>query len=149
MNTKATSRISRTSRSPIPQIESDDSGIFSVAAPDSAAPVGRVLLLPEEDRISLPSLEDKAHSPLAPLTEFLGPQLTVANPAWIGDPIPLMRALQKKLVEHSLTLAESDRSECMDAILVVENAVQMRLRFQQMRMDEAELDTGGVEEKAS
>lgn len=149
MNTKVTTRVSRVGRSPIPHIADDDSGIFSVTAPEPATPIGRVLLLPEEDRLSLPSLEERAHTPLAPLTRFLGPRLTVASPAWVGDPIPLMRALQKKLVEYSLTQDESDRSECMDAILVVENAVQMRLRFQQMCMGEAEPDNGKAEEKTS
>lgn len=149
MNTKVTSRISRASEARIQQLHAEDSGIFSIASADVASPVGRVLLRPEEDRLSLPSLEERTQSPIAPLTQFLGPHLTVANPAWAGDPVPLMRGLQKKLVEYSLTQDENDRTECMDAIMVIENAVQLRLRFQQMRADDAEPDTGKSEEKAS
>lgn len=80
--------------------------------------------------------------PIEPLTRFLGPLLTVASPAWGIDPIPGMRALQKKLVEHSLTLDEDDRSECLAAITIVEGAVQLRLRYQQMRMNELERELG-------
>ncbi len=77
---------------------------------------------------------------IAPLTNFLGTLLTVANPVWMSDPVPGMRMLQKKLIAHALTLDEKDRSECMDAIAVVDNAVQLRLRWQQMRMTEEELN---------
>lgn len=98
----------------------------------------RTQLLPGELEASLPSRADQPQGAVAPLTRFLGPLLTVANPAWVGDPVPRMRALQKALVAHSLTLAEDDRSSLMDAIRVVETAVQWRLRLQQMRMTEAE-----------
>lgn len=84
---------------------------------------------------------DGENQAIAPLTNFLGPLLTVANPVWRGDPVPGMRMLQKKLVAHALTLDEQDRAECMGAIATVENAVQLRLRWQQMRMTEAELNT--------
>jgi len=66
--------------------------------------------------------------------------LTVANPVWMSDPVPGMRMLQKKLIAHALTLDEKDRVECMGAISVVDNAVQLRLRWQQMRMTEEELN---------
>jgi hypothetical protein len=100
----------------------------------------RTQLLPGELEASLPSRTDLPEGAVAPLTRFLGPLLTVANPAWVGDPVPRMRALQKALVAHSLTLAEDDRSPLMGAISVVETAVQWRLRLQQMRMTEAEMN---------
>lgn len=76
------------------------------------------------------------HSPMGPITQHLGQLLTVANPAWSGDPLPRMRALQKKLIEHSLNLSQEERGPCLQAISVVEQAVQMRLRLQQMRIDD-------------
>lgn len=106
--------------------------------------VMREQLLPGEEAASLPPLP-VAQGPVVPLTRFLGPLLTVGNPAWSGDPVPRMRALQKALVECSLALKEDDRSELMSAIKVVESAVQLRLRLQQMRMSEAEMH---VESKA-
>ncbi len=105
---------------------------------EERGPVMREQLLPGEEAASLPPVV-VAQGPLVPLTRFLGPLLTVANPAWSGDPIPRMRALQKSLVEHSLALEKGDRSELMAAINVVEGAVQLRLRLQQMRMSEAEM----------
>jgi hypothetical protein len=77
---------------------------------------------------------------LAPLTSYLGSACTSGNPAWLANPVPGMRALQKKLVEHSLMSENEDRMEYMDAISVVETAIQLRLRFNQMRMNEVELD---------
>jgi hypothetical protein len=106
-------------------------------------------LLPGELEASLPSPADLPEGAVAPLTRFLGPLLTVANPAWVGDPVPRMRALQKALVAHSLTLAEDDRSSLMGAISVVETAVQWRLRWQQMRMTEAEMNIKPQEVKKS
>lgn len=100
--------------------------------------VMRAQLLPGEEAASLPPIQ-VAQGPVVSLTRFLGPLLTVANPAWSGDPVPRMRSLQKSLVERSLELKEGDRSELMEAINVVECAVQLRLRLQQMRMSEAEM----------
>jgi hypothetical protein len=114
--------------------------IHSVPTQNPAQPVVREQLLPEEEAVSLPRQSPTATNPVAPLNQYLGPALTVANPVWSGDPVPRMRGLQKTLVEHSLTLEESDRSECMAAISVVETGVQLRLRFQQMRMTLAEMD---------
>lgn len=91
-----------------------------------------------DEAASLPSDDAIPSGPLAPLTRFLGPELTVANPAWGEHSVSRMRALQKKLVEFSLTLEESDRAECMAAISQVESAVQLRLRLEQMRMLELE-----------
>ncbi|AIY39665.1 hypothetical protein LT85_0505 [Collimonas arenae] len=80
---------------------------------------------------------------LAPLIDFLGPLLTIASPAWSGDPVPRMRDLQKILVAHSLTLDRAERDPCLAAISVVEQAVTLRLRLQQLRMSELDmLDSG-------
>lgn len=102
-------------------------------------PVLREQLSPEQQVLSLPQ-RDASRPMVAPLTRHLGPQLTVANPVWIGDPIPRLRGLQKLLIEHSLATPEADRPEFMDAISVVERAVQLRLRLQQMHMNELEPD---------
>jgi hypothetical protein len=148
MKTEATKRVSR-SRTQVVQLPEDDESILSIAAPDGATYVSRTALSPEDEEVSLPSMESGGNEAIAPLTRFLGPQLTVANPAWSADPVPQMRALQKKLVEHSLTLAPGDRGECMEALRIVENAVQLRLRFQQMRMTEEEADMKPGEGTAS
>lgn len=116
----------------------DAGEIYSVPAP-LPPPRVRENLRPGEEEVSLPAPLTAIPNAITPLTRFLGPLLTVANPAWSGDPVSRMRALQKKLVEHSLILDEGDRSECLAAITVVETAVQLRLRLQQMRMTLAEM----------
>lgn len=108
-------------------------------APQSS--VMRDQLLPGELEASLPSRFDQPQGAVAPLTRFLGALLTVANPVWVGwkgDPVPRMRALQKALVERALELPEGEREPLLAAIRVVDWAVQLRLRLQQMRMTEAE-----------
>ena len=121
---------------------SEDVGeIVSVPQQEPITSVSRAQLLPGEEAASLRPLNAKLPSQIASLTRFLGPHLTVANPAWCGDPVPRMRALQKRLVEHSLTLPGSERAPCMRAISVVEKAVQLRLRYQQMYMNEFEMTT--------
>lgn len=83
----------------------------------------------------------------AALNAVLGLRLTVDNPVWAGDPIPGLRALQKRLVERSLTLEGDDRSECMTSISLVERAVRLRLRWLQMqRTDEERAFTENKEE---
>ncbi|HJV73230.1 MAG TPA: hypothetical protein VJ654_03335 [Noviherbaspirillum sp.] len=109
-------------------------------------PVLRELLSPEQQALSLPQ-QDASRPMVAPLTRHLGPQLTVANPVWIGDPVPRLRGLQKLLIEHSLATPESDRPEFMAAISVVERAVQLRLRLQQMHMNELEPDSNPEDSK--
>lgn len=115
--------------------------IQSTPSQTKIQPLGRDQLRPEQEAVSLPQQPTRAPSTFAPLNQFLGTALTSANPVWGADPVPRMRGLQKVLVEHSLTLEQSDRSECMAAISVVETAVKMRLRFQQMRMDEGDLES--------
>lgn len=86
---------------------------------------------------------------LQALTDLLGKGVTIGNIAWTPAALPDMRALQKTLVEHSLKLEKEDRADCLAAILVVEEAVKLRLRLQQMHENEAELAmaTDGGEKK--
>jgi hypothetical protein len=100
--------------------------------------ISRSMLMPEEEALSLPKAVTEPGAEEV-ITRHLGPGLTVDNPAWIGDPVPLMRALQKKFVEHALRLEQDQRAECLRGIELVEAAVQMRLRLQQMRMNEFEM----------
>jgi len=95
-------------------------------------------LLPAEEALSLPAPEIPADYTLVTLGRMLGARFTVDSPAWRGDPVPAMRSLQKRIVEHSLTLEESARAPAMQAIRVVEMAVRWRLRWQQMKRSEAE-----------
>jgi hypothetical protein len=118
----------------------DVADIYSRGGEEVQELKGRGDLRPAEQAVSLPPPATATPGPHEPLTRFLGPLLTVANPAWSGNPVPRLRALQKKLVERSLALDQDDRRECMAALSVVETAVQLRLRFQQMRMTEAEKD---------
>ncbi|NRR30404.1 hypothetical protein HSX11_09395 [Oxalobacteraceae bacterium] len=115
----------------------DAGEIHSPSSQPARAQIVRVELLPEEQAISLPA-PVAAPGPIAPLTRLLGPLLTVANPAWSGDPLPRFRALQKCLVEHALGLEPDQRGACMEAMVVVESAVRLRLRLQQMRASDAE-----------
>ena len=96
-------------------------------------------LYPGEAAASLQQPSSAMDSAISALTDFLGTLLTVASPAWMGDPVPTMRGLQRCLIEHSLGLEEQQRHGCLAAVSVVENAIQLRLRFQQMRMTEAEM----------
>ncbi len=115
----------------------DAGDIHGASAQPARARIVRVELLPEEQAISLPAAV-AAGGPIAPLTRLLGPLLTVANPAWSGDPLPRLRALQKCLVEHALGQEPDQRGACMEAMVVVESAVLLRLRLQQMRRSDAE-----------
>lgn len=80
-----------------------------------------------------------SQSPMEPITKHLGLLLTAANPAWSGDPLPRMRGLQKKLIEYGLTLDQASRGSCLQAIAVVEEAVRMRQRLQQLRIEESNM----------
>lgn len=127
----------------------DGGGIYSVPEHGETAPVGLLQLGPAEAKVSMPSEEAAgAVNPLGALTRFIGAALTVGSPAWGGDPVPAMRGLQKKLVECSLTLGEQERTPCLAAISVVEDAVQWRLRLQQMRMNDVERDMEDQARKA-
>lgn len=120
-------------------------GEFGEVGELSSMPVARVVrtgLLPGELRASLPALKSELAGPVAALTRFLGPMLTAANPLWSGDPLPRLRSLQKSLLSHSMGLPQASRASVMDAISVVERAVQLSLRWQQMRSSEVDLALG-------
>jgi len=114
-------------------ISSDVGEIIHVSQPDPIVNVSRAQLRPREEAASLLPLNAAPPGPIAPLTRLLGPEYTVANPAWTDHAVRYMRALEKRLVEHSLTLPQEERGACMEAISVVELNVQWRLRLQQMR----------------
>lgn len=95
-------------------------------------------LLPGEEDASLPSQEFERDPVLVMVSRVLGERLSTDNPAWRGDPVPVMRSLQKMLVAYSLTLEEGRRGPAMGAIRAVELAVRWRLRWMQMRRSEAE-----------
>lgn len=99
-------------------------------APPPAAPVESEAALPYD-----PAERDPV---LLMVGGVLGERLTTDNLAWRGDPVPVMRSLQKMLVAHSLTLPEDGREPAMAAIRTVELAVRWRLRWMQMRRSEAE-----------
>lgn len=98
----------------------------------------RPSLLPAEEEASLPAPDYAPDPTLQTLKQMLGARLSSDNLAWRGDPVPVMRSLQKMLVGHSLSLAEGQRDGAMRAIRVVELAVRWRLRWMQMRRSEAQ-----------
>ncbi|MFT5532188.1 MAG: hypothetical protein ACI8WM_000688 [Burkholderiaceae bacterium] len=79
------------------------------------------------------------------LTSFLGLSLTAGSVAWSGDPVPKMRALQKKFLEFGMTCEGEDRQRALAAISVVEKNIQWRLRLHQLHMSELQQtsDQGG------
>lgn len=101
----------------------------------------RPQLRPEEELVSLPPPREP-DSQIEALNRFLGPRLTVDNPVWRGDPVMSLRSLQKLLIEHSLALPENERPECLAALSLVERAVQLRLRWNQMQRSDAESNDG-------
>lgn len=131
-------RINRTGHA-APPVQVEQGDIHSVQGAE-LAPKSRLLLNPHEAALSLPPPAELPNA-VEPLTGILGASLTIDNPAWSGDPVPGMRLLQKRLVEASLRMAEECRPDLLHAIALVEKAVQMRLRWQQMRRSEAESAT--------
>ncbi len=116
-----------------PGLTSDGySDIVGPPAPDRNNAVMLETLSAPVRRVSLRSSLAESSATLAPLTLFVGVSLTVANPAWSSKPVDAMRALQKALLGHALTQPPDRRADSLAAIDVVERAVQLRLRFQQM-----------------
>lgn len=103
------------------------------------APRTRLELSPGEEAASLPSAWRAYGISFQSLNEYLGPLLTVANPVWGSEALVRMRSLQKRLIAHSLALEGDDRPNLMAAISTVEDAVQMRLRLEQMQMADEDL----------
>jgi hypothetical protein len=119
--------------------------IQNISEPAIASKV-RTSLHEEEVALSLPPAGLPARE-IAALDRILGMGLTVDNPVWSGDPVPRLRALQKKLVECSLLLETHERGDCLRSISLVERAVQLRLRWLQMQKSDAERDAFTVEGK--
>jgi hypothetical protein len=121
--------------------------IAGAPALEHSIPVKRTDLSPAQESASLQAVVAAGPATLTPLTQYLGAALTVASPAWSRDPLPGLRALQKRLLAHSLARDPAGREDSMAAILVVEQAVHLRLRLQQMALasmaGEAAVPDGG------
>lgn len=101
------------------------------------APKSRATLQPAEEALSLPPPE-LADPKMSLLGRALGSFVTTENPVWRGNPVPCLRALQKALIAHSLTLAKEDRRAGLDAVRVLERDIRLRLRWQQMSRSDSE-----------
>jgi len=121
-------------RSPGNPISGDVGEITGSAAPPAVPPIFRSSLQPWEQAVSLSSPSELPDFVITPVSRFLGPLLTVASPVWSSHAMARLRALQKKLIEHSLTLPQDDRLDCLGAVTMIEDAVLLRLRLEQMRM---------------
>ncbi|MFT5589531.1 MAG: hypothetical protein ACI9ZF_001706 [Bradyrhizobium sp.] len=82
------------------------------------------------------------------LTSLLGLSLTAGSVAWSGDPIPKMRALQKKFLEFGMTREGEERRRALSAISVVEKNIQWRLRLHQLHMSDLQLANNSEEPKS-
>ncbi|QGZ42129.1 hypothetical protein IP92_05475 [Pseudoduganella flava] len=103
----------------------------------------REALHPEEEALSLPQPE-QPDPKIELLNRALGAHRTIANPLWSGDPVPRLRGLQKALIAHALTLQQERRRTCLDALTVIEQAIRLRLRWQQMRRSEVDTPPGAA-----
>ena len=117
----------------------DGGEIHPVGVPQLVPNVSVSLLEPPEAAASFNPTLRRIKSGIEPLTQFLGVALTAGNPAWTGDPVPKMRALQKKLLEQGMALSGDQRSVLLSAIAVVEGNIQLRLRLYQHHMAELQL----------
>ena len=82
------------------------------------------------------------------LTSLLGVSLTAGSVAWSGDPVPKMRALQKKFLEHGLKQEGEPRRRALAAITVVEKSIKGRLRLHQLHMSDLQLASVREESKS-
>ena len=117
----------------------DGGEIHPVGIPRLVENVSVSLLEPNEAAASFNPALRRIKSGIEPLTQLLGVALTAGNPAWTGDPVPKMRALQKKLLEQGMALADDKRGVLLSAISVVEGNIQLRLRLYQHHMSELQL----------
>lgn len=101
-------------------------------------PKSRPLLQPGEEALSLPPPGPGPDPKLQMLSQSIGAPLSFDNPVWRGNPLPPLRGLQKLLLEQALAQPPEARATYLDAIRIVEQAVQMRLRWQQMRRSDGE-----------
>jgi len=131
--TAARSTVAGGARNYDPSTDSGEIQGMQASAPREL--VARAHLLPGELAASLPPAAPTPDLVFAPLMLALGKSRTTENGVWEDKKaVRLMRSLQKRLVGFSLTLEEGERWDCMEAINVVEAAVQQRLRLQQMCM---------------
>jgi hypothetical protein len=131
MNPLHTGGIERTGASPL---QVDVSEITSVVVPVAEVAVYRSRLLPWEQEASLSSPRDLPDFAIGPVSRFLGPLLTAASPVWSTHAMTRLRSLQKRLIAQSLALPEDDRLDCLEAVSMIEQAVVLRLRLEQMAM---------------
>ena len=117
----------------------DGGEIHPIGVPVILANVSVSALAPTEAAASFNPTSRRIKSGIEPLTQFLGIALTSGNPAWTGDPVPKMRALQKKLLEQGMALSGEPRGVMLSAISVVEENIQLRLRLYQHHMAELQL----------
>jgi hypothetical protein len=117
-----------------------DAGEIHSLAPTLPTPKSRPLLHPGEEAVSLPPPALGADPKLVMLAQAVGPALSFDNPVWRGNPVPSLRGLQKLLIEQALKHPQEERGPGLRAVQVVEQAVQLRLRWQHMRRSDAEPD---------
>ncbi|GAA4016706.1 hypothetical protein [Actimicrobium antarcticum] len=117
--------------------------IHPVGLPTPIANVSVSLLEAREAAASVHVTTRETQSAIAPLTTLLGLALTAGSPAWRGDPIPKMRALQKKLLERGMQVEGEERDHALAAISVVEKNIQLRLRLHQLHMSDLQLTGSG------
>jgi len=117
-----------------------DPGEIHSLVPTLPTPKTRPLLHPAEEALSLPPPAPGADPKLLTLGLAVGRSLSFDNPVWRGNPVPVLRGLQKMLIDHALKRPQDERGACLRAVQVVEQAVLMRLRWQQMRRSDAEPD---------
>jgi len=129
--------VSGDARLPYP-VDVGDAGQIHNAADALPAARTRSTLLPAEEALSLPSPAFTPDPALQLLGRLMGARLCTDNLAWRGNPVAVMRSLQKRLVEHALNLPEDRREPAMRAIRTVELAVAWRLRWLQMKRSDAE-----------
>ena len=120
-------------------LSTDGGEIHPVGVPPLVANISVSGLEPIEAAASFNPTLRRIKSGIEPLTQFLGVALTAGNPAWTGDPVPKMRALQKKLLEQGMALSGEKRGVMLSAIAVVEGNIQLRLRLYQHHMAELQL----------
>ncbi|WP_051293508.1 hypothetical protein [Pseudoduganella violaceinigra] len=117
-----------------------DAGEIHSLAPTLPTPKTRPLLHPAEEALSLPPPALGTDPKLMMLGQAVGPALSFDNPVWRGNPVPALRGLQKMLIDQALNHPLEERGPSLRAVKVVERAVQLRLRWQQMRRSDAEPD---------
>jgi len=124
-------------RLPYP-VDVGDAGQIHNAAETLPVARTRSALRPGEEVVSLPAPAVASDPTLQLLGRLLGASLSTDSLAWRGNPVAAMRGLQKRLVEHALSLPEDARGPAMRAIRTVELAVGWRLRWLQMKRSDAE-----------